>query len=278
MLKILVTGANGFVGSHIVDELYKNKHHILCPLRKTANLKWISNLPVNFIYGDLNDDSFLKKIIVNIDIIVHCAGSVRAITKNEYFSVNVGITKKICETILKMNYHKLKKIIFISSQAAMGPSISFNSIRKATDIESPISDYGLSKLLAEHEIKKKLYGKIPYTILRPAAIYGPRDSDIFIFFKLINKHLKLVTFTKKMLQLVYVKDVVNSVDDCIQNKKTDNNCYYIANSAMYSWGDVGRIISTSVNLKTIPIVIPDFVFKFIGMTSEFLSLFTKKKK
>jgi nucleoside-diphosphate-sugar epimerase len=177
-----------------------------------------------------------------------------------------------------MNYHKLKKIIFISSQAAMGPSVSFNSIRKATDIESPISDYGLSKLLAEHEIKKKLYGKIPYTILRPAAIYGPRDSDIFIFFKLINKHLKLVTFTKKMLQLVYVKDVVNSVVDCIKNKKTDNNCYYIANSAMYSWGDVGRIISTSVNLKTIPIVIPDFVFKFIGMTSEFLSLFTKKKK
>ncbi|MDR1400909.1 MAG: NAD(P)-dependent oxidoreductase [Endomicrobium sp.] len=274
MLKVLVTGANGFVGSHVVEALLEAKHYVVCPLRKTADLKWIRGLYLDCKYGDLSDKDFLKKIVKDVDIIIHCAGVVRAMIKDEYFKINVKITKDLCKTVLKIN-PGLKKFVFISSQAAMGPSMSAD-FRKLTDKECPISDYGLSKLVAEREVKKVLFGKVLYTILRPAAIYGPRDNDIFIFFKLVHKHLRPVTLMKKLLQLAYVKDVASCAIDCLENIKTNNNCYYLADTTAYTWSDIGKIISFSADVKTVPIIIPDFVFRFVGVTMEFLSYFTRK--
>ncbi|MDR1511503.1 MAG: NAD(P)-dependent oxidoreductase [Endomicrobium sp.] len=274
MMRVLVTGANGFVGSHIVEALLEEKHHVICSLREVSSLKWIRNLSLDYRYGDLRDKNFLKKIVKDVDVIIHCAAVARAMIKDEYFKTNVGITKNLCEAILKVNF-KLKKFIFISSQAAMGPSKSIG-LRRLTDKEEPVSDYGLSKFTAEKEIKKKLHGKVLYTILRPAAVYGPRDKDVFVFFKLVNKHLRPVTLVKRLLQLVYVKDVANSVVACLKNEKTNNNCYYLADTVVYTWSDVGKIISLSADVKTVPILIPDFVFKFVGTAVELLSYFTQK--
>jgi nucleoside-diphosphate-sugar epimerase len=274
MLKVLVTGANGFVGSHIVEALLSAKYYVICPVRKTSDLRWIKGLPVRYEYGDLSDKNFLEKIVKDADIIVHCAAIVRAVVKSEYFKINVGITKNLCEVVLNIN-PGLKKFIFISSQAAMGPSSSVN-FKKITYEENPISDYGLSKLMAEKEIKKMFYKKVVYTILRPAAVYGPRDKDIFVFFNLVYKHLRPVTTIKRLLQLVYVKDVANAVAACLENRKTNNNIYYLADSIAYTWSEIGKIISFSAGVKTIPIPIPDFVFRFIGIVSEVLSYVTKK--
>jgi nucleoside-diphosphate-sugar epimerase len=274
MLKVLVTGANGFIGSHIVEALLKENYYITCIVRKTSNLKWIKNLPVEYKYGDLDDKDFLEASIKNIDIVIHCAGIVRAISKDIFMKVNVENTKNLCKSILKNN-PKLKKFIFISSQAAIGP-IRLNSIQKTVDKENPISDYGLSKLIAEFELKKIFYKKIPYTILRPSCVYGPSDKDIFIFFNLLNKHLRPTTITKRLLQLVYVKDVAKAVMMCLSNKKSDNNTYYLANSTIYTWSEIGKVISSSVNVKTIPLIVPDFIFRFIGLIAEIFSYITKK--
>jgi nucleoside-diphosphate-sugar epimerase len=274
MLKILVTGASGFVGSHIVDSLLVSNYRVICIVRKTSNLRWIRNLTLEYLYGDLRDKEFLGTSVKGVDIIVHCAGIIRAMTRDEYFNENVENTKNLCEAILKNNPY-LKKFIFISSQAAMGPAYSYD-IKKAADKCNPISDYGLSKLAAESEIKKKLFGKISYTILRPASVYGPRDKDIFVFFNLVRHHLRPVTITKRFLQLIYVKDVAKVVTLCVENKKTDNNIYYLANSSIYTWTDIGRIISSSVCVKTFILPIPDFVFKFAGLASEMFSCITKK--
>ncbi|MDR1926835.1 MAG: SDR family NAD(P)-dependent oxidoreductase [Endomicrobium sp.] len=274
MLKVLVTGASGFVGSHIVETLLKTNYRVICAVRKTSNLRWIKNLALECIYGDLNDKGFLEANVKGIDVIVHCAGIVRAMAREEYFKANVENTKNLCEAILKNN-PCLKKFIFISSQAAMGPADS-SDIEKAADKCNPVSDYGLSKLAAELEIKKMLLRKVSYTILRPASVYGPRDKDIFIFFNLVRHHLRPFTITKRFLQLVYVKDVAKAVTLCIGNKKTDNNIYYLANSSIYTWADISKIISSSVGVKTFTLPIPDFFLKFVGLVSEMISCITKK--
>ncbi|MDR1928657.1 MAG: SDR family NAD(P)-dependent oxidoreductase [Endomicrobium sp.] len=276
MSRILITGANGFIGSHIVETLIAMKnHHIICVVRKTSNLKWIKKLSVEYRYGDLVDKNFLNTIVENVDIIIHCAGIIRAVNKNEYFKINSKVTKNLCTAILKKN-HNLKKMIFISSQASMGPTMMTSNIKKMYDTCNPISSYGLSKFIAESEIKETLYNKVPYTILRPAAVYGPRDKDIFILFNLIHKHLKPITITKRLLQLVYVKDVANSVAACLENKKTDNNVYYLANSEIYTWEDIGNVIASSVGIKTIPLPIPNFILKFVGLAYELFSYISKK--
>lgn len=269
MLKILITGANGFVGSHIVEELLDKKYQVTCIVRKTSDLKWINSLPLSYKYGDLSDKNFVELCVKDADIIIHCAGTVRAFTKEEYFNVNVEYTKNICEAVLNVK-KDLKKFIFISSQAAMGPSTS-EKPRKLSDKEMPVSDYGLSKLAAEEEIKKLFDGKIPYTILRPASVYGPRDKDIFIFFNLVHKHLRPKTIQKRFIQLVYVKDVAKAVIASIENPKSDNKLYYLAEEKAYTWADIGITISKSVGRKAIPIPLPDFVFKFAGIIAQTFS-------
>jgi nucleoside-diphosphate-sugar epimerase len=276
MSKVLVTGGNGFLGSHIVETLIGAGHHVVCCVRKTSNLKWIKNLRhIEYKYGNLNDTSFLKKILNKIDVVIHCAGIVRALRKCDYFETNVEITRKLCEVILDVN-SSLKKFVFVSSQAAMGPSKSINDVKNANKENHPVSDYGLSKLVAEMEIKKTLYEKVPYTILRPAAVYGPRDRYMLMLFKLIHKHLRLATMTERLLQLVYVGDVAYAALSCLNNKKTDNNVYFIASPDIYSWTDLFESISHFICVKTVPIPVPNFIFKLIGIGSDFLSRVTNK--
>jgi nucleoside-diphosphate-sugar epimerase len=278
MLNVLITGANGFVGSHIVEALLGSKYNIICVVRETSNLKWLKKFKVEYKYGNLNDEKFLHKIVENVDIVIHCAGILYATNRIDYFKVNCIITRKLCKAILEKK-HKLKKFIFISSQAGFGPSIaeSIDDVYKDNYVVcNPISYYGISKLIAEIEIKKFFYGKIPYTIFRPTAIYGPRDKDMFIIFNLVYNHLVPVTTKKKMFQLVYVKDLANIVLLCLKNDKSNNNIYYVANSTVYTWKDLGDIISSSVNIKTFHIFIPDCVFRFIGLMSKIVSFITKK--
>ncbi|MDR2436626.1 MAG: NAD-dependent epimerase/dehydratase family protein [Endomicrobium sp.] len=274
MSRILLTGATGFVGSHIAEVLVGNNHNVICTVRQKSNLEWIKNLPIEYKYGSLNDKNFLEEIVKDVDIVVHCAGIVRAISKEEYFKENVENTKNLCKAVLKNNPN-LRKFIFISSQAAMGASRA-GSIRKITDIPEPVSDYGLSKIQAEKELKAIFFGKVPYTIFRPASVYGPRDKDIFIFFNLVHRHLRPLPTKKRFLQLVYVKDVASAVSLSLKNKRTDNNIYYLANSSAYTWADIGKIISCSVGVKSLPLLAPDFVFKTAGFIMDTISKITKK--
>jgi nucleoside-diphosphate-sugar epimerase len=274
MFKILLTGANGFVGSHIAEALVEANHKVICTIRQTSNLKWIKDLQLEYKYGDLDNKKFLQEIVEDIDVVVHCAGIVRAMAKKKYFKENVENTKNLCKAVLKNNPN-LKKFVFISSQAAMG-ALPVETINKVTNVSKPISDYGLSKIEAERALREVLYEKVPYTIFRPASVYGPRDKDVFILFNLIHKHLRLVTTKKRFLQLVYVKDVAKSVLLCLENKKTDNNTYYLANPSVYTWEEIGRIISYSVGVKSLPLLVPDFAFKVVGFIMETISRLTGK--
>jgi nucleoside-diphosphate-sugar epimerase len=274
MSKVLLTGATGFVGSHIAEALVEANYNVTCTVRQKSNLQWVKNLPLKYKCGSLNDKNFLEEIVKDVNVIVHCAGVVRAMTKEEYFKENVENTKNLCEAVLKNNSN-LKKFIFISSQAAMGASRD-GSVRKITDIPEPVSDYGLSKIEAEKKLKTIFSGKIPYTIFRPASVYGPRDKDVFIFFNLVHKHLRPITIKRRFLQLVYVKDVANAVSSSLENKKTDNNTYYLANSSTYTWADIGKIISCSVGVKSLPLLSPDFIFKTAGFIMDMVSKITKK--
>lgn len=272
-MKILLTGANGFVGSHIVEELVLNNYDVTCIVRKNSNLKWIENQPIQLKYGSLEDKQFLQEVISDVDIVIHCAGVVRALEWDTYNEVNVIGTRKIIESVLENN-RNLKKFIFISSQAAMGPS-SDEKMRQLNDEENPVSDYGRSKLLAEKEIKK-LEGKIPYTIFRPSAVYGPRDKDIFSFFSMVNKHLTPKTVNKHFIQLVFVKDIAKVILKSINIQNTNNKTYYLSDGKTYTWKDVADIISRANSIKTITVPIFDFVFRIVGNIYEIIGNILKK--
>jgi len=272
-MKVLLTGATGFVGSHIVEELISKNHNVIATIRKSSNLKWIKNQPIQFEYCSLDDEQQLSNVVSKVDVIVHCAGVVRAINWDGYYKTNVLGTQKLVNVAIA-NKNNIKKFIYISSQAAMGPS-NTEVPKQLSEKENPVSNYGKSKLLAEQKVKK-LEGIIPYTIIRPASVYGPRDKDIFIFFNLVKHHLKPKTYTKRFIQLVFVKDIAKVISLSLNNSNTNNKIYYLCDGNIYSWKDVATTIAKANNIKTIPIMLFNFIFKSVASVYEIVAKITKK--
>ncbi len=264
-MKVLVTGSNGFVGSNIVEALLERGHQVVCQVRKTSSLKWLKGLNVEYSYGDVLEKDSVTRMIRGVDAIIHNAAILRAIRHETYYLVNQMSVRNICDAVLTHN-PGLRKIILMSSQAAMGPCDDLRP-KKVGESENPISDYGRSKLAAEKELKA-LDGKLPYTILRPSSVYGPRDKDLFIFFRLINMGLRPTPFKKRYIQLLFVKDLARAAVLARERPQTDNKTYFLSEPRPYSWEEVGRTIADAVSRKTHILPLPDFIFRLAAFFSE----------
>ena len=271
-MKVLLTGATGFVGGAILDELVGNNQEVAALVRKSSDISNLKNCQI--VRADYKNQESLIAALKGVDVVVHCGGIVRAKDRAAYFEANVENTIRLCEAALKADPSP-KKFVFISSQAAMGPSLSLNP-KSLDDEPKPVSDYGLSKLEAENALKRLLGGKIPYTILRPASVYGPRDRDIFIFFSLVHRHLKPRQLKKRFLQLLFVGDAAKAVRYSLYNGVSDNKTYFLAEKTAYTWEQVAQTIAKSCQIRTFPLPLPDFVFHLAGFFAEIGAKFSGK--
>jgi UDP-glucose 4-epimerase len=147
-LKALVTGGTGFIGSHLTEALIRKGVHVRCLLRKTSDLKWLKGLPIEFVHGDCNDKPSLEKAVRGVDWVFHLAGVTKAIKEETYFEVNGLGTENLIHACLENN-PRLEKFIYISSQAAAGPSRN-GCNKKELDPCEPVSFYGRSKRAGEY--------------------------------------------------------------------------------------------------------------------------------
>jgi nucleoside-diphosphate-sugar epimerase len=267
--KTLVTGSNGFVGSHLVEALLSRGYEVSCLVRKTSNLRWIQGLRVNFVYGELNDKESLKKAVEDQDFVFHLGGLTKAQNSNDYYKANHVGTKNLVEAILETN-SGIKRFIHVSSQAAAGPGKDMTPLNEDSPC-NPLTDYGKSKLLGEKAVLS-CKDKLPITIIRPPGIYGPRDTEIFTFFKLIKNHIKpLFGLRERHLSLVYVKDLVEGICLAAESEKAVGQIYYIANEKPNSFSDAEDLIQKALKVKAIFIRIPIFVFIFSAFLSQLFS-------
>jgi nucleoside-diphosphate-sugar epimerase len=265
-MKLLVTGSNGFVGSHIVEHFAKQGHEVYCLVRATSDCKWLANLKVHCVTGDISRPETLRDAVKGMDVIVHAAAMLRALTTREYYVVNQHGTRNLAEAALKFN-PSLKHFIHISSQAAMGPSAELRP-KLINEPNTPVSDYGRSKLAGEKVLISALHGKIPYTILRPSSVYGPRDKDIFIFFRLVNFGVKLRTLNERFIQLLFVEDIPIAVERALSLPVARDKIYCLGENSWNTWAKVAQAISNSNNLKTHTMPLPDWVFGAASFIAE----------
>jgi dihydroflavonol-4-reductase len=273
-MKALVTGATGFIGSHLVELLLRKKYDVRCLLRKTSSTVWLKDLPLDYVYGDLFDEAALAGAVRGIDYVYHSAGVTKAKTSDGYYQGNTTGTKNLLEAVRKNN-PGLKRFVQISSQAAVGPSETKTPIGEDSP-PHPITTYGKSKWKAEEECLAAA-AHFPVTIVRPPAVYGPRDKDVFEFFSTVGKGLQpIVGFSEKYVSLIHVGDLVRGFVMAAESPAAVGRTYFISSKSVYGWKEIGDITSRIMDKKVLRLRIPEPGVYVIAAFAELFSKFSPK--
>lgn len=263
-MKALVTGATGFIGSHLCEELIKRGYSVTCLVRDTSNLKWIENLDLTFVRGDCTDRESLLNAVHDFDYVLHLAGLTKSCSNDAFFSINTKGTENLIEAVAEKN-PQLKRFVYISSLSAAGPSKNGTPLDEQTP-PSPVSNYGKSKLEGEKALLK-YKDTIPITILRPAAVYGPRDRDFLVLFKIIKKGI-FPDWGKSYYSFLYVDDLVQGIILCAENKEAAGKTYFLSENSSHSNEEVIKVISSVLNAKARRFKIPKFVIPFCSFIGD----------
>jgi nucleoside-diphosphate-sugar epimerase len=263
-MKALVTGATGFIGSHLCEELVKRGYSVTCLVREISSLKWIDSLDLKFIKGDCTDKESILNAMHDFDYIFHLAGLTKSCSDDAFFFINAKGTENLITAVAERNL-RLKRFVYLSSLAAVGPSKNGTPVDEHIQ-PSPVSNYGRSKLEGEKAILK-YKDTIPITILRPAAVYGPRDRDFLVLFKMIKKGIS-PHCGKAYYSFLYVDDLVQGIILCAENKEAEGKAFFLAENAFYSNEEVVKVISSVLNAKALRFRVPKFVIPFCSFIGE----------
>ncbi len=263
---ILLTGATGFLGSHVADALVAEGWTVRCTVRKTSNPRWIESLPVERVTADVRSAEALAVALDGIDVVVHSAGLTRAKSDADYQRVNAEGTQALALGAVDAG---VRRFVLVSSLAARGPD------RRASDPgpagDRPTSAYGESKLAGERRLFQALTeqtGTMQGVILRPGGIYGPRDEDSLNLFKVAKTGMMPVPTSKGRLQPVYVKDVAEAVIRAVARPDVDLKPIPIVGPEIVSWADMGEALGNAVGKPVRLVKIPDAVWQVSGAVAE----------
>jgi dihydroflavonol-4-reductase len=273
-MKVLITGGNGFIGSHLVERLLNHDCQVICLVRKTSNLKWIRDLPIEFVYGDITDLNSLLPIVHDVDYVFHLSGVLRANKESEFYRVNHEGTRNLLEAC-RQNKPDLKRFIFISTQAAAGPATSGISLTE-NDPPQPISTYGKSKQHAEQVVME--YQKFfPVTIVSPSVVYGPRDDDVLEIFKYIKLGIKpLIGRQEKFVSIIHVHDLIRGIQAAAEQPSAKNDLFFLSNKQPCSWRELEDTVARVMNKRAITIHLPMFILDVAAYLSELVAKIFKQ--
>ncbi len=268
MKKVLVTGASGFIGSTLVDRLLETgAYEVYAGVRKSSNRKYLQDSRIKFIDIAFSSPEKLKQQLSeeNFDCIFHFAGLTKAKHLEDFEKVNFTLTKNLVDAI---NPQKTK-LIYLSSFAAHGPGEEVNFSKAAvSDENKPNTAYGKSKLKAENYINSSFKGQ--YVIFRPTGVYGPRETDYFVFFQTIDNHIEpYLGFVPQHLTFIYSKDLVEVCLKAFESEITGKT-YFVSDGNMYLDSEFAAISKQVLHKKTLKLKFPLFIVRWISAFLDFL--------
>jgi nucleoside-diphosphate-sugar epimerase len=242
-MKNLVTGATGFVGSHIAQRLIKEGEEVIALVRKTSNTAFLSGLGVKLAYGDINDPESIKKAISGIDVVYHSAALADEwISPKEAYRVNVEGTKNLLDAAREA---KVKRFVFISSLAVLGMRD-----HHGTPADAPYHKTGDSYIdtkIDSEQLVMEYYKKynLPVTVVRPGFVFGPRDNKLIprLSDKLGKKQFMFVGSGKNKINLVYIENLTDAIIRAARSAKAIGQKYNVTNdSGMTFEGLISKIV------------------------------------
>jgi dihydroflavonol-4-reductase len=271
---VLVTGANGFIGSHLVDQLLASGCTVHGLVRESSNLKWLDPSRVHLHKVDLARSDFKIPALEDMNYIFHCAGLTKAKSRSDYFEVNAIASSNLYEQIKKLG-GQVKSVIHLSSLAATGPSLKGGLVDETTPCE-PVTFYGQSKLAGE-EIAMQFSESLPINVIRPPLVYGPREENFFTFIKLVQKGWGLqIGKVDKELSLIYVADLVQAMLIASDPAKQQGCRYFVTDGQIHSWKKVAKECAHIMRVRLKTLKIPEEVLYPLALLFEVYAIFSSK--
>ena len=256
MAKVLVTGASGFIGSHLAEALLARGDDVTCLVRKTSTVDHLPPEGIRFAYGDVSDRDSLPAAVADNEIVYHVAGCTKAIRKQELYRVNEEGVRNVAEACARPTTPPV--LLSVSSLAAAGPAAKREPLVE-TDPPRPVSHYGRSKLAGE-KAAEQYAGRLPITVVRPPIVLGERDTQGLEMFRMIARyHLHLVAgYRRHRFSVIHVRDLVDLLiraaergrrlcPDEPDDDRLGEGTYFAACEEDPTYGDLGRMISTAPN-------------------------------
>jgi len=277
-VKILITGASGFIGSFIVEEALRRGFETWAAVRGSSSRQFLTDERINFIELNLSSEAQLTEQLrgLQFDYVVHAAGVTKCLDKQDFHRINTEGTQHLVRVLLALQM-RIKRFVYISSLSIMGAireQQPYTEILES-DVAKPNTAYGKSKLEAEKWLAT--VKDLPYVILRPTGVYGPRERDYFMMAKSIQSHTDFaVGYKQQDITFVYVTDVVQAVFLACEKGVTGRK-YFLSDGEVYQSSTFSNLIRKELdNPWWIRITAPIWVLRVVTFIGEYAGRLTGK--
>ncbi|HUE76083.1 MAG TPA: NAD(P)-dependent oxidoreductase [Chloroflexota bacterium] len=263
-MRCFITGATGFVGSHLAEACLERGWDVSCLVRSPDRPGWLTGTGVKVVHGDLDDIDVLARAIDGTDVVFHLAALVKARAVEDYERVNCQGTDTLVRACL-LNSKSTFRLIVLSSQAAAGPSLDGTPIDEDMPC-NPVSPYGWSKLRSEHAALSRS-DALATTVIRPPTIYGPRDREGLAIFRLVAVGVR-PRLAVREISIIHVRDLVEAILAAGTTEAAAGRTYFVANENPVTLTDVGSLMARSLGRKTVEIPISSRLLWTAGLANE----------
>lgn len=271
--RVLVVGAGGFAGGFIVAEGLRRGYEVWAGVRESTSRQWLADERIQFLNLDFAHPESLAEALSSAlpegekwDWIVYNLGATKVTSYSDFSRINYDYLRHFT-TALKSTEMVPEKFLYMSSLSAMGPGDEkgYTPFDESM-IPMPNTKYGASKLKAEMWLEMD---GMPYVILRPTGIYGPRDHDYFLMFKSISKGFDFsVGYRRQVLTFIYVEDLARAVYDALE-KAPLRETYDISEMSGYTQKEFRRMVSKAMGKRlVVPVRMPLWGVKVVSAIAE----------
>lgn len=273
---IIITGANGFIGQHLVAECIDQGMQVYAAVRKGSQVGKLATVKCTIVEINYDDVQSIAILMAKIspDYIIHNAGLTRTPDYNEFLKVNRDYLIHIVEGV-RLSGITIQKLLFVSSLAAYGPAdFQPDGIVTHTSVPHPVTNYGRSKLAAEQWLWQQK--DIPFNIIRPTAVFGPGEKDLLQVFQMIQSGINLMAgFGSQKLTFIYAKDLVKMMVRATTTSQT-HQAYFATDGKVYRGEDFPEAIQSALEKKAITLKMPVFIIRIGAHISALIGKITGK--
>ncbi len=279
LMKILVTGASGFIGSFIVEEALRQGMETWAAVRPSSSKRYLQDKRIHFINLNLSSKDELTTQLEGheFDYVVHAAGATKCLHAEDFYKVNTEGTRNLVDALVTLKM-PLKRFVFVSSLSVFGAIHEEQPYQEITeqDTPKPNTAYGKSKWEAEQYLDS-LGIQFPYIILRPTGVYGPREKDYFLMAKSISQHIDFsVGYKRQDITFVYVQDVVQAVFLALERGKNGRK-YFLSDGDVYQSATFSDLLHHELGEKwLVRIKAPIWLLRVITFFGEYIGRATGK--